>query len=57
MYRPQVEPDGDRLFIRIPELEIGTQARQQGEAAAMARDCIARWLGVDANAFDVEISD
>ena len=55
-YRPQIEPDGDRLLVRVPELGIATQARQHSEVAAMARDCIATWLDVDANAFDVEIS-
>lgn len=56
VYRPQIEPDGDRLLVRIPALGIATEARQQGDVAAMARDCIATWLGVETNAFDVEIS-
>jgi hypothetical protein len=43
------------LFIRIPVLDIATKARQPGEVAAMARDCIATWLGVDAGAFDVAV--
>lgn len=55
VYRPQVEPDGEVLLVRIPELDIATQARQPGEISAMARDCIATWLGVDPDTFDVEI--
>jgi hypothetical protein len=54
LYRPRVEPDGDFLFIRIPELDIATQARHRGEVVTMARNSIAIWLGVDAESFDVE---
>lgn len=57
VYRPRVEPDGDLLFVRIPELDIGTQARQPSEVAGMARDCIATWLGIDPDTFDVVIED
>jgi hypothetical protein len=54
-YRPQVEPGHDVLLVRIPELDITTEARQPGEVSAMARECIASWLGVDPDAVDVEI--
>jgi hypothetical protein len=53
--RDQAPQDGDVVFIRIPELDIANPARQPGEVAAMARDCIATWLGVDAGAFDGEV--
>ena len=56
-FRPQVEPGGRILFIRIPELDIATQGRSSNEVADMARDCIATWLGVDADSFDVELGD
>jgi len=56
-YRPQIQPDGDFFLIRIPELDIATQARHRGEVSSMARDCIATWLGVDGQAFDIELDD
>lgn len=57
VFRPQVEPDGDILFIRIPELDIATQGPNPTEVADMARDCVATWLGVDAESFDIEFGD
>jgi hypothetical protein len=57
IYYPQIEPDGDHFFIRIPELDIATQARHRGEIVSMARDCIATWLGVDTESFEVEPQD
>jgi len=57
VYRPRVEPDGDLLLVRIPELDIATQARQPGDVAGMACDCIATWLGVELGTFDVVIED
>jgi hypothetical protein len=56
-YRPQIEPDGDLFFVRIPELDIATQAPARGELLALTRDCTATWLGVDAHSFDVELDD
>jgi hypothetical protein len=55
LYRPRPQSDGDFIFIRIPELDIATQARSRGEVAAMARDCIATWLDVPLDSFDLEI--
>lgn len=57
IYRPQVEPDGDLFVISIPELDIATRARHRGEVSSMARDCIATWLGVDGESFDIELRD
>jgi hypothetical protein len=57
IYRPQVEPDGDLFFIGIPELDIATQARHRGEVPSRARECIATWLGVDGESFDIELRD
>jgi hypothetical protein len=57
VYRVQVEPEGEILVIRISELDIATQARGAGDVAASARDCIATWLAVAADAFDIEIQD
>jgi len=57
LFRAWLEPDGDFILIRVPELEIVTQARHRREVAAMARDLIATWLGVPSDAFDVEIED
>jgi hypothetical protein len=55
LYRPLTEEDGDFIFIRIPELEIVTQARNRSDVAAMARDCIATWLDVPPDSFDLEV--
>jgi hypothetical protein len=57
LYRPTLEPDGNFILIRISELEIVTQARHRREAGAMARDCIATWLDVPADVFDIEFVD
>ena len=57
LFRPRLEPDGDFILIRIPELEIVTQARHPREVAVMARDLIATWLDVPSDAFDVELED
>jgi len=57
LYRPHVQPDGDCVLIRIPELDIATQARHRGEVSSMARDCIATWLGVDRESFDIELDE
>jgi hypothetical protein len=57
IYRPQVERDGEFLFVRIPELDIATQARHGGEVSRMAHDCIAIWLGVDEESFDIKLDD
>ena len=40
IFRPRIEPDGDRVFIRILELDIATHARHRSEVSSMARDCI-----------------
>jgi hypothetical protein len=56
-YKPRLEPDGDFILIRIPQLEIVTQARHRAEIVAMARDCIAIWLDVRPDAFDLEIDE
>lgn len=55
VFHPRVETDGDFFLVRIPELDISTQARHRGEVASMARDCIATWLGAPEGAFDVEV--
>lgn len=57
LYRTTLERDGDFIMIRIPELEIATQARHHGEVAATARDLPATWLDVPFDAFDVETED
>jgi hypothetical protein len=57
LYKPRLETDGDFILIRIPELEIVTQARNHAEVVAMARDCIAVWLDVRPDAFAVEIDE
>lgn len=57
LFRPRVEPDGNLFFIRIPELDIATQARHRGEVASMARDCIATWLSAEGDSFDIEVDD
>jgi hypothetical protein len=57
LYRATLEPHGDFILIRIPELEIVTQARHRREVAVMARDLVATWLDVPSDAFDVEVED
>ncbi len=48
---------GGLFFIRIPELDIATQARHRGEVASMARACIATWLSAEDGSFDVDVDD
>ncbi|GAA4987288.1 type II toxin-antitoxin system HicB family antitoxin [Actinopolymorpha pittospori] len=46
-YRAVVSRDGQFWLIRVPELDIVTQARSVDEIDHMARDLIAVWLEVD----------
>jgi hypothetical protein len=57
LFKARLEPDGEFILIRIPQLEIVTQARHRAEIVAMARDCIAIWLDVRPDAFDLEIDE
>jgi hypothetical protein len=57
LYRPRLEPDGGFILIRIPELELVTEARHRREVVAVARDLIALWLDVPADSFDIEVDE
>ena len=54
-FRVLYEPDGSDLLVRIPELELVTQADIVVEVGRTARDLIALWLQVSPEAFDIEV--
>jgi len=51
----RIADTGDGTTVHIVELPwLGRVAADRTDAASRARDVIARWLGVDPGAFDVE---
>jgi hypothetical protein len=53
-YEVSAERDGRFWFIRIPELDGVTQARNRGEIPEMAREYIAITLDVPVDSFDID---
>jgi hypothetical protein len=54
-YHADLVRDGRYWNVRVPEIQRSTQARNLGEAEAMARDLIAIMEDVRPDSFDVEV--
>lgn len=54
-YRVHAEREGKFWLLRVPELDIMTQARRLTEADEMARDLIATWLDIAPDAFTIDL--
>jgi hypothetical protein len=54
-YRVHAEREGRFWLLRVPELDIMTQARRLTEADEMARDLIATWLDVAPDSFAIDL--
>jgi hypothetical protein len=54
-YHADLVRDGRYWNVRVPEVERSTQARNLGEAEAMARDLIAIMEDVAPDSFEVEV--
>jgi hypothetical protein len=52
-YRVHAEREGKFWLLRVPKLDIMTQARRLTEADEMARDLIATWLDVAPDSFTI----
>jgi hypothetical protein len=55
-YRVTTSRDGRWWLLRVPQLDIVTQARRLSGADATSRDLIALWLRIERDAFDLEIA-
>lgn len=54
-YTATVRRDGEFWLIHIPERDLYTQARFEGEVELMGRDVLAIEDDVDADSFDLDI--
>lgn len=54
-YRVHAEREGKFWLLRVPELDIMTQARRLTEADEMTRDLIATWLDVAPDSFTIDL--
>ncbi|MEU5942252.1 hypothetical protein ABZ807_24400 [Micromonospora sp. NPDC047548] len=54
-YRVHANREGKFWLLRVPELDIMTQARKLTEADEMARDLIATWVDVAPDAFTIDL--
>ncbi len=55
LYRPRLEAAGEVVVVRIPELELVTEAPSRSGVAAASREAIATWLDVSPDSFDIEV--
>ena len=54
-YLVHAEREGKFWLLRVPELDIMTQARRLTEADEMARDLIATWLDIAPDTFTIDL--